>query len=83
MGSIGDFLESGPEDSLEHHLPKLVFEEFSVLEKDIEEAFNSRLLHTGPTVSANREDNAEQRQENSLPEIDIDSLVLRRVWTML
>lgn len=24
LGSVGDFLESWPEDSLEHHLPKLV-----------------------------------------------------------
>ena len=59
LGSVGDLLKSWPEDSLQHHLPKLIFEEFSVLKEDAEEAFYGRLLHVGPAVSADREDDAQ------------------------
>ena len=83
MRSVGDLLESWPEDSLEYHFPKLVLEEFAVFEEDGEEACDGWRLNIGPAVPTDGENNAEKGQENGLPEVNVKFFIIFIISTCL
>ena len=56
---------------MQDHLPELVFEQFPVFHEDVEESLDGWRLDLGTAIPAHGEDNGEQWQEDSLPEVNV------------